>query len=175
MRCLKKKQEDRYSCVEYLIAALAIVTTGATLGFLVWNKNPAKIYMGDAGALFLGVLLATLTIRFEPNTKTQIGSYLTPLFLLAVPILDTTVAVFSRIRRHISPFQGGQDHLSHRLIRAGLSRKQAALSLWMLSALYGVIAIFISRVDLIVEKYLVAAGLSLWVFLFILFFKQKDS
>ena len=160
---------------QYLIAALAIVTTGATLGFLVWNKNPAKIYMGDAGALFLGVLLATLTIRFEPNSKTQIGSYLTPVFLLAVPILDTTVAVFSRLRRHISPFQGGQDHLSHRLIRAGLSRKQAALSLWMLSVLYGAIAIFISRVDLNVEKYLVAAGLSLWVFLFILFFKQKDS
>ena len=160
---------------QYLIAALAIVTTGATLGFLVWNKNPAKIYMGDAGALFLGVLLATLTIRFEPNAKTQMGSYLTPVFLLAVPILDTTVAVISRIRRHISPFQGGQDHLSHRLIRAGLSRKQAALSLWMLSALFGVVAIFISRVDLNVEKYLVAAGLSLWVCLFILFFKQKDS
>lgn len=160
---------------QYLIAALAIVTTGATLGFLVWNKNPAKIYMGDAGALFLGVLLATLTIRFEPSTETQIGSYLTSVFLLAVPILDTTVAVFSRIRRHISPFQGGQDHLSHRLIRAGLSRKQAALSLWILSATYGVIAIFVSRVDLIVERYLVAASLSLWVFLFILFFKQKDS
>ena len=160
---------------QFAIAALAIVTTGATLGFLVWNKSPAKIYMGDAGALFLGVLLATLTIRFEPNTKTQMGSYLTPVFLLAVPILDTTVAVFSRLRRHISPFQGGQDHLSHRLIRAGLSRKQAALSLWILSALYGAVAIFISRVDLNVEKYLVAAGLSLWVFLFILFFKQKDS
>ena len=160
---------------QYLIAALAIVTTGATLGFLVWNKNPAKIYMGDAGSLFLGVLLATLTIRFEPNAKTQIGSYLTPVFLLAVPILDTTVAVFSRLRRHISPFQGGQDHLSHRLIRAGFSRKQAALSLWMLSALYGAVSIFISSVDLIVETYLVAAGLSLWVFLFILFFKQKDS
>jgi UDP-GlcNAc:undecaprenyl-phosphate/decaprenyl-phosphate GlcNAc-1-phosphate transferase len=160
---------------QYAIAALAVVTTGATLGFLVWNKSPAKIYMGDAGALFLGVLLATLTIRFEPNTKTQIGSYLTPVFLLAVPILDTTVAVFSRIRRHISPFQGGQDHLSHRVIRAGFSRKQAAISLWMLSALYGAVAIFISRVDLNVEKYLVAAGLSLWVFLFILFFKQKDS
>ena len=160
---------------QYAIAALAVVTTGATLGFLVWNKSPAKIYMGDAGALFLGVLLATLTIRFEPNTKTQIGSYLTPVFLLAVPILDTTVAVFSRLRRHISPFQGGKDHLSHRFIRAGLSRKQTALSLWMLSALYGVIAIFVSEVDLIVEKYLVTAGLLLWGFLFILFFKQKDS
>jgi UDP-GlcNAc:undecaprenyl-phosphate GlcNAc-1-phosphate transferase len=160
---------------QYLIAALAIVTTGATLGFLVWNKSPAKIYMGDAGALFLGVLLATLTIRFDPSSGTQIGSYLTPVFLLAVPILDTTVAVISRLRRHISPFQGGQDHLSHRLIRAGLSRKQTALSLWLLSAVYGVIAIFISRVNSTIESYLVAAGLSLWVVLFILFFKQKDS
>ena len=115
---------------QYLIAALSTVTAGATLGFLVWNKSPAKIYMGDAGALFLGVLLATLTVRFEPNVQTQIGSYLIPIFLLAIPILDTTVAVFSRVRRHLSPFQGGQDHLSHRLIRAGLSRKQAAFSLW---------------------------------------------
>jgi UDP-GlcNAc:undecaprenyl-phosphate GlcNAc-1-phosphate transferase len=131
--------------------------------------------MGDAGALFLGVLLATLTIRFDPSSGTQIGSYLTPVFLLAVPILDTTVAVISRLRRHISPFQGGQDHLSHRLIRAGLSRKQTALSLWLLSAVYGVIAIFISRVNSTIESYLVAAGLSLWVVLFILFFKQKDS
>jgi UDP-GlcNAc:undecaprenyl-phosphate GlcNAc-1-phosphate transferase len=158
-----------------LIAALAIVTTGATLGFLVWNKNPAKIYMGDAGALFLGVLMATLTIRFEPISNTQIGSYLTPVFLLAVPILDTTVAVISRIRRHVSPFQGGRDHLSHRLIRAGLSRKQAALSLWLLSLIYGAMAIFISKVSLKVESYLLAAGLILWIVLFIIFFRQKDS
>jgi UDP-GlcNAc:undecaprenyl-phosphate GlcNAc-1-phosphate transferase len=160
---------------QYLIAALATVTTGATLGFLVWNKSPAKIYMGDAGALFLGVLLATLTIRLEPNTNTQIGSYLTPIFLLAVPILDTTVAVISRLRRHISPFQGGQDHLSHRLIRAGLSRKQAAISLWLLSGVYGALAIVISKANSIYENYLVLAGTALWVVLFTLFFKQKDD
>ena len=160
---------------QYAIAALAVVTTGATLGFLVWNKSPAKIYMGDAGALFLGVLLATLTIRLEPNSKTQAGSYFTPLFLLAVPILDTTVAIFSRIRRHISPFQGGQDHLSHRLIRVGLSRKQAAVSLWLLSVVYGAIAIFISRVNSVVESYLITVGLFLWVVLFVLFIRQKDA
>ena len=160
---------------QYLIAALATVTTGATLGFLVWNKSPAKIYMGDAGALFLGVLLATLTIRLEPNTNTQIGSYLTPVFLLAIPILDTTVAVTSRLRRHISPFQGGQDHLSHRLIRAGLSRKQAAISLWLLSVVYGALAILISKTNSIFDNYLVTAGAALWVVLFTLFCKEKDS
>lgn len=160
---------------QFLIAALATVTTGATLGFLVWNKSPAKIYMGDAGALFLGVLLAILTIRLEPKTNTQIGSYLTPIFLLAIPILDTTVAVFSRLRRHVSPFQGGQDHLSHRLIRAGLSRKQAAISLWLLSAVYGALAILISKTNSIFESYSVIAGAVLWIVLFILFFKEKDS
>ena len=160
---------------QYLIAALAIVTSGSTLGFLVWNKSPAKIYMGDAGALFLGVLLATLTIRFEPKSATQIGSYLTPLFLLAIPILDTSVAVFSRIRRHISPFQGGQDHLSHRLIRSGISRKQSAFILWALSGLFATVSILLSQLSASASNYLLAGALVAWITLFIKFFKTKDS
>jgi len=160
---------------QYLIAALSTVTAGATLGFLVWNKSPAKIYMGDAGALFLGVLIATLTIRLHPNSDTQLGSYLTPVFLLAVPILDTTIAVFSRLRRGLSPFQGGQDHLSHRLIRAGLSRKQSALMLWSLSGVYGVVSIFISRPNANFENYLASGAGILWIVLFLLFFKTKDA
>jgi UDP-GlcNAc:undecaprenyl-phosphate GlcNAc-1-phosphate transferase len=160
---------------QYLIAALAIVTAGSTLGFLIWNKSPAKIYMGDAGALFLGVLLATLTVRFEPNAQTQIGSYLIPILLLAIPILDTTVAVLSRLRRHLSPFQGGQDHLSHRLIRTGLSRKQAAFSLWSFSAFFAAVAILISTTSTSVENYLVAGVSLLWVIMFILFFRTRDS
>ena len=160
---------------QYLIAALSTVTAGATLGFLVWNKSPAKIYMGDAGALFLGVLLATLTVRFEPNAQTQIGSYLIPILLLAIPILDTTVAVLSRVRRHLSPFQGGQDHLSHRLIRAGLSRKQAAFSLWSFSAFFAAVAILISTTRTSAESYLVTGVGLLWVIMFILFFRTRDS
>jgi UDP-GlcNAc:undecaprenyl-phosphate GlcNAc-1-phosphate transferase len=160
---------------QYLIAALSTVTAGATLGFLVWNKSPAKIYMGDAGALFLGVLLATLTIRLHPDSDTQLGSYFTPIFLLAIPILDTTVAVFSRLRRHLSPFQGGQDHLSHRLVRAGLTRKQAAVTLWGLSGLYGIVTIFISHPNISIEKYLVGGAGLIWILLFILFFRTKDA
>ena len=160
---------------QYLIAALSTVTAGATLGFLVWNKSPAKIYMGDAGALFLGVLLATLTVRFEPNAQTQIGSYLIPILLLAIPILDTTVAVFSRVRRHLSPFQGGQDHLSHRLIRAGLSRRQAAFSLWSFSAFFAAVALLISTTITSVESYLLTGVGLLWAILFLLFFRTRDS
>jgi UDP-GlcNAc:undecaprenyl-phosphate GlcNAc-1-phosphate transferase len=160
---------------QYLIAALSTVTAGATLGFLIWNKSPARIYMGDAGALFLGVLLATLTIRLNPDTQTQMGSYFTPIFLLAVPILDTSVAVLSRIKRHVSPFQGGQDHLSHRLIRSGLSRRKAAVLLWSLSVLFASVAILISQVSETVENWLIAGSALFWILLFILFFKSKDA
>lgn len=160
---------------QYLIAALSTVTAGATLGFLVWNKSPAKIYMGDAGALFLGVLLATLTVRFEPTTHSLISAYFVPIFLLAIPILDTTVAVLSRIRRHISPFQGGQDHLSHRLIRAGCSRRTAAFSLWGLSAMYASIAVFISNTESSFENYILISAVTVWIITFLLFFKTRDS
>jgi UDP-GlcNAc:undecaprenyl-phosphate/decaprenyl-phosphate GlcNAc-1-phosphate transferase len=160
---------------QYLIAALATVTAGATMGFLIWNKSPARIYMGDAGALFLGVLLATLTIRLHPNSDTQLGSYFTPIFLLAVPILDTSVAVISRLKRNVSPFQGGQDHLSHRLVRAGLSRRKAAVLLWSVSGLFALVAILISKPNKNYENLIVYSAGALWFILFGLFFKTKDS
>ena len=160
---------------QYLITALSTVTAGATLGFLVWNKSPAKIYMGDAGALFLGVLLATLTVRFKPSTQTQTGSFLVPILLLAIPILDTTVAVFSRVRRHLSPFQGGQDHLSHRLIRAGLSRKQAAFTLWSFSAFFAAVALIMPSINMTIENYVASGAALLWAVMFVLFFRTKDS
>jgi UDP-GlcNAc:undecaprenyl-phosphate GlcNAc-1-phosphate transferase len=160
---------------QYLIAALSTVTAGATLGFLVWNKSPAKIYMGDAGALFLGVLLATLTVRFESSAQLQLSSYFIPVLLLAIPILDTSVAVFSRIRRDVSPFQGGKDHLSHRLIRAGYSRKSAALSLWGLSTFFALAAILISLIDGMIESYILIIAVVIWLALFGLFFKTKDA
>jgi UDP-GlcNAc:undecaprenyl-phosphate GlcNAc-1-phosphate transferase len=159
---------------QFLIAALSIVTAGSTLGFLVWNKSPAKIYMGDAGALFLGVLIGALTVRFQPTSESQFGAFLIPLFLLAIPILDTTVAVISRLKRNISPFQGGQDHLSHRLIRAGLSRRQSAFALWTLSAIFSAVSILISKlIGQFLSLALISAGL-FWVTLFIVFLKTKD-
>ena len=157
-----------------LIAAMSIVVAGATLGFLIWNRSPARIYMGDAGALFLGVLLATLTIRLEPETNSLISSFATILLLLAVPILDTSVAVFSRLRRRISPFQGGKDHLSHRLIRAGLSRKISAAVLWLLSAFFCLLAIMLSHLNPIFELRIVVMSALIWLLLFVGFMKRPD-
>ena len=157
-----------------LIAAMSLVVAGATLGFLIWNRSPARIYMGDAGALFLGVLLATLTIRLEPETNSLISSFSTILLLLAVPILDTSVAIFSRLRRRISPFQGGKDHLSHRLIRAGLSRKISAVVLWLLSAFFCLLAIMLSHLNPIFELRIVVISALIWLLLFLGFMKRPD-
>jgi UDP-GlcNAc:undecaprenyl-phosphate GlcNAc-1-phosphate transferase len=157
------------------IAALSLVIAGSTLGFLIWNKTPARIYMGDAGALFLGVLIATLTVRFEPKTESTLGSFATPLLLLAIPILDTTVAVLSRLRRKISPFQGGRDHLSHRLVRAGFSRKLSAIILWSLTGLFGIFAVLISLPNSGYEVIILLVALFLWLLFFLYFFRTKDS
>ncbi len=124
---------------QVLLSALTIVTAGATIGFLMWNKSPAKIYMGDAGALFLGIIISVATIRLNPGITPAWQSLAIPVVLLAVPLLDTCVAIFSRLARGLSPLTGGKDHLSHRLVRAGLTRQMAAISLWSAS---GVCALF---------------------------------
>ena len=160
---------------QYFIAALSIVVAGSTLGFLIWNRTPARIYMGDAGALFLGILIATLTVRFKPSTGNSVSSFAIPILLLAIPILDTSVAVISRIRRKVSPFQGGKDHLSHRLVRYGLSRKVAAITLWALSALYGFFAVIISNTDINSEILFTGIAFVVWVSLFVIFLRTEDE
>ena len=160
---------------QYFIAALSIVVAGSTLGFLIWNRAPARIYMGDAGALFLGLLIATLTIRFKPSTDNSLSSFAIPILLLAIPILDTTVAVFSRFRRKVSPFQGGKDHLSHRLVRYGFSRKVSAIMLWLLSALYGFFAVLISIQNFDYEFLILTIASVAWISLLFLFLNTKDE
>jgi UDP-GlcNAc:undecaprenyl-phosphate GlcNAc-1-phosphate transferase len=160
---------------QYFIAALSIVVAGSTLGFLIWNRAPARIYMGDAGALFLGLLIATLTVRFKPSTDDLLTSFAIPVLLLAIPILDTTVAVLSRLRRKVSPFQGGRDHLSHRLVRYGLSRKVSAVVLWLLSALYGLFAVLISTQSISYESLILLTASVIWILLLALFLNTKDE
>ena len=134
-----------YGQGQELISALAILTAGATLGFLMWNKSPAKIYMGDAGALFLGIILSTLTIRMNPGIDPNWKSLAIPVILLAVPIMDTTVAVTSRLFRGLTPLSGGKDHLSHRLVRIGFTHRVAAFILWGSSTLCASFAYLIYR------------------------------
>lgn len=160
-----------YDRQQVLVSALAIVTAGATAGFLMWNKAPAKIYMGDAGALFLGIIISVLTIRLNPDLAPRSKSLAIPLFLMALPILDTTVAVGSRIYRGISPFQGGRDHLSHRLIRVGLNRRIVAPILWLAAAIFGSIALAIYHWSANYGYQLMIFGALLWIFFLVYFLR----
>jgi UDP-GlcNAc:undecaprenyl-phosphate GlcNAc-1-phosphate transferase len=161
-----------YDRGQIMISALSIVTAGATAGFLIWNRPPAKIYMGDAGALFLGIIVAVLTIRLNPDIQPNWKSLSIPLFLMAIPLLDTTVAVTSRLSRGISPFTGGRDHLSHRLMRKGLERRAAAITLWVLAGVYGTIAlaVYIAQSG----NLIILAALS-WISLFVFFIRIPHS
>jgi UDP-GlcNAc:undecaprenyl-phosphate GlcNAc-1-phosphate transferase len=156
---------------QLLVAALAVVTVGATSGFLVWNRSPAKIYMGDAGALFLGIIISVLTIRLDPEIVPRTKSLAIPLSLMALPILDTTVAVTSRLYRGISPFEGGRDHLSHRLMRIGFHGHAAAKTLWFLAACFGGLALGIYLNPEKLGYPLVATGIFGWLILLFFFLR----
>ena len=157
-----------------LVSALSIVTAGATIGFLMWNKSPAKIYMGDAGALFLGVIIAVATIRLNPGITPTWKSLTIPVILLAVPLLDTCVAVFSRLARGLSPLTGGKDHLSHRLARAGLSRRVAAVGLWSASGVCSVVAVAIYLYPDSVGTFLISVFAVTWITALIMFLRTPS-
>jgi UDP-GlcNAc:undecaprenyl-phosphate GlcNAc-1-phosphate transferase len=159
---------------QFFIAALSITNFGAMLGFLIWNKSPARIYMGDAGALFLGTLVAVLVLRLNPEVEGKFTSFTIPLFLLAIPILDTSVAVLSRIRRGVSPFQGGRDHLSHRIMRRGLTKRRTAYALWSLSVIFSGIAVIVATTDSD-TNFLIGIAIAFWIALFTLFIKSADT
>jgi len=157
-----------------LVSALSIVTAGATIGFLLWNKSPAKIYMGDAGALFLGIIISVATIRLNPGIEPTWKSLTIPVILLAVPLLDTCVAVFSRLARGVSPLTGGKDHLSHRLVRAGLTRPMAAIALWAASGVCAVIAVLVYKNSGALGSLLITAFAAGWLLALALFLRTQS-
>jgi len=158
-----------------LVSALSIVTAGATIGFLMWNKSPAKIYMGDAGALFLGIIISVATIRLNPGIEPTWKSLTIPVILLAVPLLDTCVAVFSRLARGVSPLTGGKDHLSHRLVRAGLTRPMAAIALWAASGVCAVIAVLVYKNPGTLGTLLITAFTAGWLLALVLFLRTRSQ
>lgn len=125
------------------IALLALLL-GAASGFLLFNFPPASIFMGDSGSLFLGFTVASLTLSPEGirASRTDVLSVIAgPVFLLLIPIFDTTLVTASRLLSGRSPAVGGRDHSSHRLVAMGLSERAAVFVLWFLAAVGGVIGL----------------------------------
>jgi UDP-GlcNAc:undecaprenyl-phosphate GlcNAc-1-phosphate transferase len=139
---------------QYLVAGLAAALAGCALGFLRHNFHPARIYMGDAGSLFLGFMLAVLGVKLRipgPNNIT----FLVPVLVLGMAILDTTLVTVCRLRTGRSPLQGGRDHTSHRLVFIGIPVPVAVALIYSGALSCGVIALVVSRVDR-VSAYLLA-------------------
>ena len=129
----------------FFIASLAVV--GSTLAFWVFNFPPASIYMGDSGSLFLGALLATMSIAREPQASSVFAIVAIPAMVFLLPILDTALVSLTRIFRGQSPFQGGRDHTSHRLVSLGLSERQTLFILLAVAVFSGLTAILVEEIS----------------------------
>lgn len=130
---------------QYLVGALAVALLGACLGFLIHNFNPARIFMGDSGSLFLGFLLAALGIKLRFPANVTVVTWMVPVLVLGVAVFDTTLVVVSRLRRGLNPFTTpGRDHLSHRLVALGWTRREAVLLHYLAGCALGWLAVLIS-------------------------------
>jgi UDP-GlcNAc:undecaprenyl-phosphate/decaprenyl-phosphate GlcNAc-1-phosphate transferase len=128
-----------------LVTTLAAAVLGAATGFLRWNFKPAKIFMGDGGAMFLGFLMATLGLKLRLDQADHLSGWLAPLLILGVTIFDTTLVTISRSRRGLLPFSTpGKDHAAHRLANLGMGQRGAVLALYSLGAITGGIAVLVA-------------------------------
>jgi UDP-GlcNAc:undecaprenyl-phosphate/decaprenyl-phosphate GlcNAc-1-phosphate transferase len=134
-------------------ALFAIILAGSTLGFLNFNFYPARIFMGDSGALFCGFVLASIAVTGVLKTLTM--TMLLPVVILTVPILDITYSVLRRLWRFQNPFEADADHLHHKLLKLGFSQIRTTIAFYVLCIIGGIIScIYIGHLN----EYLLALG-----------------
>ena len=131
------------------LAIFGFSLAGACFGFLFYNFNPARIFMGDSGSLFLGFSVAYLSLAIQQTSRNSSGILvlLVPIGLMAIPIMDTSLVTVRRILSGRRIDQGGRDHSSHRLVALGLSEKKAVLLLYLLSAVWGLLIYMLQESD----------------------------
>ena len=129
-----------------LVAVLTAALAGAAVGFLKYNFNPAEIFMGDTGSMFLGFMLAGISVTGAVKSVATIA-LVVPIFALGLPILDTTFAIVRRLRGGVPIFKPDKGHLHHRLLNVGFTQRQAVLLMYVVSALFGLSAIALTAVS----------------------------
>ncbi|MEA4885041.1 MAG: MraY family glycosyltransferase [Clostridia bacterium] len=128
------------------LVVLCLSLAGSALGFLYFNFNPAKIFMGDAGAMFLGFTVAGISAMGALKRPATLA-LLVPVLVMGVPILDTAFAIFRRVKEHVSVATGDRDHVHHRLLAMGMTQRQAVLTLYMVSGFLAAAACGVVVVD----------------------------
>jgi UDP-GlcNAc:undecaprenyl-phosphate GlcNAc-1-phosphate transferase len=133
---------------QYLVGLLAAALAGACAGFLIYNWNPAHIFMGDTGSLFMGFLLAAVAIKLRFPANSQTVTWMIPVLVLALPIFDTTLVFLSRLRGGKNPLTTpGKDHVSHRLALLTGSRREAVLICYLIAGAVGLSAVFVAEAN----------------------------
>lgn len=130
----------------WLVALLTAAIAGSAVGFLFHNFNPAKIFMGDTGSLFLGYMLSAVSVMGAVKGAATIALFV-PIVALGLPIMDTAFAIIRRYTNGVPIFRPDKGHLHHRLLAMGLSQKQVVLSMYVISGLLGISAIVLSEVS----------------------------
>lgn len=135
-----------YTMNQYLPAMIIVAMAGAALGFLQYNFNPAKIFMGDTGSMLLGYTMAVASVLGLVKTAATVA-LVVPLIALGLPILDTIFAIIRRKMSGVPIFQPDKGHLHHRLLALGMSQKQAVLIMYFVSVILGIVALFVASVN----------------------------
>ncbi len=147
-----------------LLGLMSAATLGASLGFLKWNFKPASIFMGDSGAMFLGLMMAAMSILFSLNDGTTQMGWMVPILILGAPIFDSTLVVISRLRRGLAPSQSpGKDHTAHRLALLGLGEYNAVLALYGCSLVLGGVSLSLAYLTTIQSYLLFGTLLCCWL------------
>lgn len=149
----------------YLVAGSMLALAGGALGFLPFNFYPSKIFMGDGGSLYLGFMLATLSVLGTVKSATVVAMII-PVMVLGFPIFDTMFAIFRRFINKKPIMQADKGHLHHRLMSLGYGQRRAVLMLYGISAIMGVAAVTYSR-DLIVETLGLTAITFMYIYVFL--------
>jgi UDP-GlcNAc:undecaprenyl-phosphate GlcNAc-1-phosphate transferase len=135
-----------YNMNQYLPAMIIVAMAGAALGFLQYNFNPAKIFMGDTGSMLLGYTMAVSAVLGLVKTAATVA-LIVPVIALGLPILDTLFAIIRRKMSGVPVFQPDKGHLHHRLLALGMTQKQAVLIMYFVSMILGVVALFVASVS----------------------------
>ncbi len=165
--------------LEFNVMVITAAVAGACVGFLPYNVNPAKMFVGDTGATFLGFILATLSIQGMFKTY-AILSLAIPFLILGLPIFDTAFAIGRRLLKGKNPMSPDRGHVHHRLIDMGFSQKQTVLILYLVSAILGVAAILLAssgapRALLFVIAVVVVVGIAIGVYRVVSAIKTKKN
>jgi UDP-GlcNAc:undecaprenyl-phosphate GlcNAc-1-phosphate transferase len=158
---------------EFQIALLIAILVGSCVGFLPFNMTaPAKIFIGDAGTMFLGFMLAVISIQGVFKTQAVI-TFVVPFLILGVPIFDTTFAIIRRLLTGRHPFSADRGHLHHRLIDMGFNKKQTVRILYAVSALLGVSSVMFVTHKIVYAVVIIAVSLGISVAMWIIFRDDK--